>query len=307
MKVSIITVCKNAEATIEQAIQSIVSQTFPMLEYIVIDGASDDRTLEILHRYGDAIAHLVSEPDAGIYAAMNKGIHLATGDFLYFLNADDYLFDSTVIQDLVQFVVEHPDCDFVYGDHEARFPGGNASIHSPAPAEHMLEELVSLGECLIQPASFFKADLFERLGFFREDFRIASDYEWFSRLFQAPDVRIYYYPRTLVSYSHGGVSSQIRPLFEEVFAIQNQIPLYQAEPWADRRLQKLQRSFIDKYDALERVHRRNRHLEQELAAAKRHIAALEGAIAAMQSSKFWRLRSLWFRLKRAIGLTKESD
>jgi glycosyltransferase involved in cell wall biosynthesis len=94
MKVSVITVCKNSEKTIEAAIQSLLTQTYPQIEYIVIDGASTDRTPAILETYHDRITHLISEPDNGIYAAMNKGIQIATGDLLYFLNSDDYLSSS---------------------------------------------------------------------------------------------------------------------------------------------------------------------------------------------------------------------
>jgi glycosyltransferase involved in cell wall biosynthesis len=328
MKVSIITVCKNAAKTIEKAIQSVLEQTYRTIEYVVIDGASEDGTKEILQAYSDRISTLISEPDAGIYAAMNKGIRLATGTFLYFLNADDYLFDSTVIQDLVQFVTEHPKCEFVYGDHEARFFSGHASIHQPALPEMMLEEMVCLGECLIQPASFFKADLFTRLGWFEERYRIASDYEWFSRLIQDQTITLHYYPRTLVSYSHGGASSNIRALFEEVFAIQNSIPLYQQDEWLKKRLVKLQQAFIDKYDLLERTDKlaiaryrdimgleaRITQLRDEVATLKAEVeplrqahAVLENKIEAMKTSKFWQLRSLWFRVKRKLGLPVDSE
>jgi hypothetical protein len=277
---------------------------------------------------------------------MNKGIHLATGEWLYFVNSDDYLIDANVIQDLVQFVSSHPNCDFVYGDHEARFLSGESSFHSPAPPEQMLEEMVSLGECMIQPACFFKAELFTKLGLFDETYKIASDYEWFARLLQEPSLTLCYYPRNLISYAHGGLSGNIPALFAEVFAIQNSIPLYQQEPWLTKRLQKLQQSFVDKYDLLERTNHlslaRLRHIEalevrvaelearepirepsdpnipQKLKAQNQTLKAeletlqakastLESRIAAMESSKFWQLRRTWFSLKRRIGLPTENE
>lgn len=264
MKVSVITVCKNSENHIEKAIQSLMAQTYTNIEYIVIDGESTDNTKEIIMRYCDCITHFISEPDNGIYQAMNKGIQIATGDLLYFLNSDDYLYDSSVIQDVVRFLLENPQYDFVYGDHESRFDFGKSFLCKPAPPERILVELICLGECFIQPASFFKANLFQKLGVFSEAYTIASDYEWFTRLLQDDSLTLGYYPRVIASYSHGGASSQIRPLFEEVFIIQNQVSLYQEPYWINQRLLKLQNSFIDKYDLLEKTLKLSQQREQRI-------------------------------------------
>lgn len=328
MNVSVITVCRNAEATIEQTIQGIISQMYPHVEYIVIDGASSDRTLDIIQRYRDHITHIVSEPDEGIYQAMNKGIRMATGDWLYFANADDYLFGPEVIADVVTFIEKHPDCDFVYGDHETRFPWGKRSTYSPSPPEQALEQLIFLGNCFIQPASFFKADLFERLGLFNERYRIAADYEWFCQMLARSDIQVCYFPRIVVSYFQGGLSSEIRPLFEEVFAIQNTLPIYQQADWVNKRMLSLQESFIDKYERLEKTNRlslarlkrieeldpiaaRVPGLEDQIkvltADFQQQISALNTRIAAMESSKFWQLRARWFALKRKLGLTVDEN
>jgi glycosyltransferase involved in cell wall biosynthesis len=309
MKVSVITVCKNSERSIEKAIQSLVSQTYGDIEYIVIDGASEDSTKAIINQYASHITRFISEPDSGIYQAMNKGIRMATGSLLYFLNSDDYLFDNNVIQDIVDFFQQHPCCDLVYGDHEARFSFGKSSFHQPAPPERMVEEMVYLGECLMQPASFFKADLFSKLGFFSEHYKIAADYEWFARLLQDQTLRLCYYPRVMVSYSHGGASSNIRDLFQEVFEIQNNTPLYQNDDWLHKRMAKLQSSFIDKYDLLNKTHtlsnKREQHiiaLESKVNNLESKISGLTSEIAAMKTSKFWQLRKLWFSLKKRVGL-----
>jgi glycosyltransferase involved in cell wall biosynthesis len=343
VKVSIITVCKNAEQTLEKAIQSVLSQTYSEVEYIVIDGDSQDNTKEIIERYISQINHLISEPDSGVYQAMNKGINFATGDWIYFVNADDYLFDENVIQDLVTFISTHSNCTLIYGDHEARYTTGESNIHKPASSEQMLEEMVSLGECMIQPACFFKAELFQKLGLFNETYKIAADYEWFARLLQDPSCKLCYYPRTLVSYAHGGLSGNIPALFAEVFAIQNQIPLYQQEPWLSKRTQKLQQSFIEKYDLLERTHelsiKRLHHIEAveahvknlehqihtleaklaqtqptsvtqmqaEIETLQTKAAALQNRITAMETSKFWQLRTAWFQLKRLVGLPAANE
>lgn len=91
LKISIVTVCLNAERTIERAIQSVVGQSFPKIEYIIIDGVSSDGTLDIIRKYSEKISKWISEPDKGIYDAMNKGVSLATGNYVYFLGADDML------------------------------------------------------------------------------------------------------------------------------------------------------------------------------------------------------------------------
>lgn len=100
--ISIITVCRNAESTIEDTIQSVITQTYHHVEYIVVDGASTDATLDIIRRYADRIAQVVSEPDRGLYDAMNKGLLLATGDYVCFLNAGDTLHEDDTLHLLVR-------------------------------------------------------------------------------------------------------------------------------------------------------------------------------------------------------------
>ncbi|NJR40923.1 MAG: glycosyltransferase [Leptolyngbyaceae cyanobacterium CSU_1_4] len=306
MKVSVITVCKNSEKTLERSIQSLMAQTYPDIEYIVIDGDSTDGTKEIIEQYGDRVTHFISEPDNGIYSAMNKGIKMVSGSLLYFLNSDDYLFDAKVIQDVVHFVVNHPAYDFIYGDHEARFNFGKSSIHKPAPPNQILKEMVCLGECFIQPASFFKTNLFQKLGLFSEAYQIAADYEWFARLLQDQTLQLGYYPRTIVSYAHGGASSHIRPLFEEVFAIQNQVPLYQEPAWIHQRLVELQKSFIDKYDRLEKTHQLSQKREQRIIYLEAQEDALQAQVSALRNElETLKTRGLtgriWRKLKRLVS------
>lgn len=104
MRITVITVCYNAEESIERAIKSVIGQDYEDIEYVIIDGASTDHTIEIISRYERQISVFVSEPDAGIYDAMNKGIERATGDFVYFLGADDWLIDSHVVSNVVEFI-----------------------------------------------------------------------------------------------------------------------------------------------------------------------------------------------------------
>lgn len=113
---SIITICYNAEATLEKTIQSVLAQTYPNVEYIVVDGASKDNTLAIINRYRPQLAKVVSEPDKGLYDAMNKGIGLATGNYLCFLNAGDTFFSANTLQEMVATLPADKQPDVIYGE-----------------------------------------------------------------------------------------------------------------------------------------------------------------------------------------------
>ncbi len=111
--ISIITITYNAQDTLERTIQSIVTQHYPYIEYIIIDGASTDATCEIISRYKDHISYFISEPDQGLYHAMNKGLARATGHYVWFINAGDEIFDASTLQRIFQ---QHPYADIYYGD-----------------------------------------------------------------------------------------------------------------------------------------------------------------------------------------------
>ncbi len=115
MKVSIITAVYNGVETIEDCIKSVVAQTYPKTEHFIIDGGSTDGTIEIIKKYEDKIAYWVSEPDRGIYDAMNKGIKLATGDVIGILNSDDIYADEFVIENVIK-AISNGNVDSCYGD-----------------------------------------------------------------------------------------------------------------------------------------------------------------------------------------------
>ena len=115
MKISIITSCFNREATIRYAIESVLSQDYPDIEYIIIDGASKDNSLSIINEYNDRISTIVSEPDHGMYEAINKGIRMATGDIIGLVHSDDFLFSNDTISHIVE-EFNKTGADFIYGD-----------------------------------------------------------------------------------------------------------------------------------------------------------------------------------------------
>src|SRR6185437_9589176 len=177
VKFSVITVAKDAAATLEKCIASVEAQRDADFEYIIIDGASMDDTAAIVARHRARVDRFVSEPDRGIYDAMNKALDLARGDFIYFLGADDYLVDEEVLRDVGAFIERAPDCDLLYGGIEVRYPGGHTEPFTPPPPEAALRFLVS--GCLPHQASFASRRAFALAGRFDERFRIAGDYDWF--------------------------------------------------------------------------------------------------------------------------------
>jgi len=255
MKISIVTVCKDSELYIEQAIKSVISQTYKNIEYIIIDGDSKDSTKQIVAKYSGYITHFISEPDNGLYEAMNKGIKLATGEFINFLNSDDYFYDDHVVEDIVNFINEHPDCAMLYGDTHIR-PDPKMSSQSsiskpPLPSE--VPQAMIYGSLFLQGAIFFRRDLFSKLGLFSESYKISADYEWFTRLVQNEALTMLYYPRTIFSFYQGGISGNVTTTLKEMFEIQNQVIMYQSNDWQRIRILKLQSSIIELQDFIQKI------------------------------------------------------
>jgi glycosyltransferase involved in cell wall biosynthesis len=232
--ISVITVCYNAVANIERCVRSVVQQSYPHIEYIVIDGGSSDGTLGVLEKYRDRIAVLVSEPDGGIYPAMNKGLARATGDLVYFINADDYLVDERVIADVVAYVKTHAAGDVYYGSIELRQAGGTIGVYAPEGPQKAAEIMVC--GCLPHQATFARRQVFERTGPFNESYRYHADYDWFLKVIADPGIQLVRIPRVVASYRLGGASSHLAQGQPEAYRIQNASPLYASEGWSERRI-----------------------------------------------------------------------
>ena len=171
-RISVITVTFNAEKVVEKTIRSVVGQTYDNLEYLIIDGASKDGTMGIVERYRDRIEHcgrIVSEPDKGLYDAMNKGARLASGDFLIFMNADDVFIDSEVVADAAAFIEAHPEADAVYGNTEQVWDYGTL-VSAPA------EAYVNHKMCISPQATFVRTALHNEHPF-NLKYRYAADFE----------------------------------------------------------------------------------------------------------------------------------
>lgn len=173
--VSIITIVKNGEKYLEQSIQSVINQSYYNIEYIVIEGDSTDGTLDIIRKYEDRIAYWVSEPDEGIYDAMNKGIVLSTGDYINFMNSGDLFYDRKVVSNVVSEVGEY--VDIIYGNALVRYPGGFERPHKATPIKRIMFDLPTPHQAL-----FCKKVLFEKYGLFDASLKTSADFEWFIRI-----------------------------------------------------------------------------------------------------------------------------
>ena len=203
MKVSIITVCKNAQDTIEETIKSIINQSYSDIELVIIDGDSSDNTKEILEQCSEKIAYCLSESDTGVYNAMNKGIKAAKGDILYFLNANDYLFDENVIADVVA-AFKSSKADILWGGLANLGTNGEIQICK----ENYIDKLFFLnGENMCHQCIFYKSELFNKYGFYDESFKIAADYDFNLKVLIKNKVKYTVFERIIAKFSLGGFST----------------------------------------------------------------------------------------------------
>lgn len=204
MKVSIITVCYNSAKTIEDTLKSVQSQSYLNIEYIVIDGGSNDCTNDIVLKYKDIVSVHVSEPDNGLYDAMNKGIGLATGDIIGILNSDDIFTDKYVIQKLADSIGEH---EGIYGD--VGFYAENDFLDKKRhySSEGFTKKQFSRGIMPAHPSFYVRKECYEKAGLYRTDFKIASDFDMVMRIFSLPDTSFTYLKEEIVKMRLGGVST----------------------------------------------------------------------------------------------------
>ncbi|WP_219223184.1 glycosyltransferase family 2 protein [Pedobacter antarcticus] len=206
MKVTIITVVFNNINTIQHAIQSVISQTYKNIEYIIIDGGSTDGTLEKINEYKDQISQLISEPDKGIYDAMNKGVNRATGDIVAILNSDDFYTNEFVIEKVVKKFSES-DCDGVYGDLDYVDNVELDRITRHWKSGHYKDGAFLYGWMPPHPSFFVKNDTYRKYGIFNLSLKSAADYELMLRFIHKNKIEICYLPEVLVKMRIGGASN----------------------------------------------------------------------------------------------------
>lgn len=218
MRVSIITVVYNNSSTIKSAIESVLSQTYKDIEYIVVDGASTDGTVDIIKEYGDRIDKFVSEPDKGIYNAMNKGIKLSTGDIVGILNSDDFFTNNSIIQNIVDSFDN--DIDAIYGDIQFVDPNNLNKIVRYYSSERFKRSSFKYGFMPAHPSFYVRRKFYEELGLYKEDYKIGADYELLVRFLYCNNLKTKYLKFPFVCMRTGGVSNQN---FKSNFTLNNEI------------------------------------------------------------------------------------
>ncbi len=207
MKISLLTVSFNSAATIKDTIESIRSQDYKDVEYIVVDGNSKDGTVEIIKSYDSFIAKWISEPDSGIYDAMNKAIGMATGDVVGILNSDDF-YSTNVIVSQVSEAFADEKVDAVFGDLVFVDPNNLKKIVRTYSSAKWHPDKFARGFMPAHPTVFVRRRYYEQFGLFKTDYKIAADYELLIRFLYVNKLKYKYLPITMVKMRRGGVSSR---------------------------------------------------------------------------------------------------
>jgi len=204
VKVSIITIAYNSAETIEDTIKSVVGQDYCNIEYIIIDGGSTDDTLSIVERYKESISTIVSEPDKGIYDAMNKGVQNATGDIIGILNSDDIYANETVISDVVKAIGDSDSiyADLVYVDRE-----NTEKVNRYWQSGEYKAGSFKKGWMPPHPTFFIKKSCYDKYGTYNLKLKSAADYELMLRMLHKHKISVTYLPKVITKMRVGGQSN----------------------------------------------------------------------------------------------------
>ena len=207
MRITVITVSFNSAATLARTLASVAMQSHPQVEHVLIDGGSTDATTALVREHGTHLSRFISEPDQGIYDAMNKGLACASGDIISFLNADDhYAHDAVLARVASQFA--QVKLDAVLGDVAFFHPGAPERVRRRYRSVRFSPRAIGWGWMPAHPALFVRQSVFERYGPFKTNYRIAGDYEWVARAFGAGALHYRYLPEILVHMQTGGISTR---------------------------------------------------------------------------------------------------
>lgn len=213
MKITIITVCYNADKVIEKTIQSVQKQTYSNIEYIVIDGGSSDRTLDIIMKYEKCISNWISEPDKGVFDAMNKGLDRANGDYVIFMNAGDYFADADVIEKVCNYIFHNKGADVYHGDVYKNTQSKN-NVWKAVPFYLNKRKIKGMNIC--HQAIFTKLDTAKKY-YFDISYKLTADYDMMMKIFKNGGI-FKYMELNIAVYDTTGMSSinWKQTYFEEV-------------------------------------------------------------------------------------------
>lgn len=215
MKVSIITATYNSASTVLDTLQSLNQQTYADIEYIVIDGGSKDNTVSVIEQHCPRVSKIISEPDHGIYDALNKGIELATGDIVGFLHSDDLFAYSEAVKDLVE-TLQGSNAQAVYADLEYVAKNDTNKVIRKWISGNYQRNKLCHGWMPPHPTFFMKRELYQKLGWFDLSLKIAADYDSILRYLWSNQVQAVYLPRVVTKMRVGGASNRsVRNIIEK--------------------------------------------------------------------------------------------
>jgi glycosyltransferase involved in cell wall biosynthesis len=212
--ISIITACFRSEATVRDTLESVNAQTYPAIDHIIIDGASKDRTIELVREHGKRVVHVTSEPDKGIFDAYNKGLAVARGEVIGILNSDDFYASPTVIEKVMRAFAD-PTVEAVYADLVYVDKDDTRKI-----VRHWKSRPYRAGDFTraftpAHPTLFLRRSVYERTGGFNPEFRFSGDFEYMLRAFHTHGVKSVYLPEIVVRMRTGGATGGSLPFIKK--------------------------------------------------------------------------------------------
>ncbi|WP_417212329.1 glycosyltransferase family 2 protein [Acinetobacter venetianus] len=225
MKVSIITATFNSENTVIDTLHSLNQQTYPDIEYIIIDGGSSDNTVSVINQNCPRVSKIISEPDKGIYDALNKGIGIATGDVVGFLHSDDLFAYPEAVQDLVD-AMNNGDAQAVYADLEYVSKNDTSKVIRKWVSGPFKREYLRFGWMPPHPTFFMRREIYNRCGMFDLGMKISADYDSLLRYLWGSQINVTYLPKVVTKMRVGGASNRslkniIEKTKEDVKALKN--------------------------------------------------------------------------------------
>jgi len=205
LSVSIITVVFNNVVYLRGAVESVLSQDYPFVEYIIIDGGSNDGTLDIIEEYRDKVSVFLSEPDDGIYDALNKGVNVAKGDVIAILHSDDIFCDEYVVSDMMKKMFDTKS-EFCFSDMVI-IDGLSNKVLRYYMASYFSRWMFRIGWMPPHPTCFIKKSLFSEVGLYSLEYKVAGDFDFLLRIFYSRDINWSYLDRITVKMRQGGVSN----------------------------------------------------------------------------------------------------
>ncbi len=250
MKLTVITINRNNAVGLRKTIKSVVEQTFTDFEYIIIDGASTDDSVNVIKEYSDKVTYWVSEPDNGIYNAMNKGILKSKGEYLLFLNSGDWLYDKNVIEDFIEVKFNQ---DIISGNL-INWDNGKILLKTTIDSDLLEYENFFYDTTLPHQATFIKNELFDKYGLYNEKNKLVSDWELFFTCLVIHNCSYYHFDRNVSYYDLSGISSQKEA---------HPVLFYERDSGLRKHLPLVYKTFIKKQEQINNLILENKNIKNE--------------------------------------------